>query len=137
MTAVDVSRVAVDRGRARAERLGLTVDRQVADVAQVEGRFDLVIAFCPVLHTDSGVWEHVLDRVAPGGTLLFVHHLDVDRERARAHGFDPDALVAPADVPATVGAGWRIEVDEAVDREVIEGAGAHDHRDGIVRARFL
>lgn len=135
VTAVDVSRVAVDRGRAAAEAAGVRIDWRVQDVAEVEGAYDLVSAFYPVLRKESRALDHVLSLVAQDGTLLFVHHLDHDRERALAHGFDPDDYVGPADVAATLGAGWVVESDERVERGVREGAGAHHHWDGLVRAR--
>lgn len=134
VTAVDVSGVAVARGRAAAEAAGVEVDWRVQDVAEVGGAYDLVSAFYPVLRKDSGALDQVLSLVAPGGTLLFVHHLDTDRDRALEHGFDPDDYVGPADVAAALGDGWQIERHHAVERAITSGAGAHHHRDGIVRA---
>ena len=79
----------------------------------------------------------MLGLVAPGGTLLVVHHAEIDRERALSHGFDPDDYVGHDDVVAALADGWVIEVQEQRERAVTEGAGAHHHHDLVVRARRL
>jgi hypothetical protein len=103
------------------------------------GGFDLVSAQYPVLaKTPDRVAERALmDAVAPGGTLLVVHH-EVDPEVAREHGFDLSQYVLPADLVPLLGDDWVVEVDERRDRDVPEsGGGAHHVMDLVLRARRL
>ena len=79
----------------------------------------------------------LLAAVAPGGTLLVVHHADIDTEQAEAHGFDPADYVSPADVAALLDDRWRIEVDQRRPRHVDGGAGAHHTHDLVLRALRL
>jgi hypothetical protein len=66
-----------------------------------------------LLRTPGAEAEHaLLAAVASGGTLIVVHHADIDRTEALAHGFDPDDYVSPADVASVLDDGWQIEVDE-------------------------
>jgi SAM-dependent methyltransferase len=142
VTAVDVSRVALDRAAAAAEEAGASVrwlHAGLLDVAVPDGGFDLVSAQYPALLRTPGADAEraLLAAVAPGGTLLVVHHADVDPEHARARGFDPDDYVAPADVAALLGDGWLVEVDERRPRHVRGGRGAHHADDLVLRARRL
>ncbi|WP_392543477.1 class I SAM-dependent methyltransferase [Oryzobacter telluris] len=137
---LDPSGVALDRARAAAEAKGVDVrwvHAELADAADdlADGAFDLVSAFYPTLFTDTNPLPTLARLVAPGGSLLVVHHADVDRDRARAHGFDPEELLSPADVAAGVGAGWTVEVDERRPRVIEGGAGAHHSDDLVVRVR--
>jgi hypothetical protein len=79
--------------------------------------------------------QRLLSLVAPGGTLLVVHHADIDREHALAEGYDPDDYVSPDDVRAlAVGlGGWDVVADEHRERGNVLGAGAHNHHDRVVR----
>lgn len=140
VTALDVSARAVELTLAATQRAGRSAEGVAAgllDAALPTGSFDLVTAMFPVLErTPERIAEHLLlDLVAPGGTLLIAHHADIDYEHARAHGCDPDAYVAPADVRALaeeVG-GWRVVTDEDRTRDAVHGAGSAHHRDTIVR----
>lgn len=135
---LDPSSVALERARAGAAAAGVDVTwvhaqlAEVADDLPAEG-FDLVTAFYPTLFTDTAPLEALTRLVAPGGSLLVVHHADVDPERARAHGFDPAELLQPADVAAGVGDGWSVAVDERRPRVINGGAGAHHSDDLVVR----
>ncbi|GAB3709071.1 class I SAM-dependent methyltransferase [Mariniluteicoccus flavus] len=137
VTAVDVSRVAIDRGRAAAGESGVHVDWRVGDVVAAGpelGTFDLVTAFYPVLPKESRGIDVFLDAVAPGGVLLFVHHVFGD-DHAAEHGFDPADFVQPDDVRAALGDGWTVESAGVRDRTVTEGQGAGHTLDSLVRAR--
>jgi SAM-dependent methyltransferase len=142
VTAIDVARAALDRARAAGDAAGVDVDWIASGIVELTDRdacFDLVTLFYPALmRTPSGEAEKaLLGAVAPGGTLLVVHHANVDREVALSHGFDPDDYVGHDDVVAALGEGWVIERDEQRERDVTEGPGAHHHADLIVRARRL
>lgn len=139
VTATDVSKDAIARGIAGAQGAGVDVAWVVGDLRDepIDAEFDLVSMFYPALlkTEDHGIERYLASLVAPGGVLLAVHHLDVDRERARAHGFDPDSYVSLDDLAgAFEGAGWAIERAE-LDRHVTEGRGAHHTRDGVLVAR--
>jgi SAM-dependent methyltransferase len=145
VTAIDVATNALERARAAGEAAGVEVEwvrsglvelDQAGRGAAVEG-FDLVTLFYPALlrTADARSEKALLRLVAPGGTLVVVHHAQIDRDRALSHGFDPDDYVGHDDVVAALGEGWVIEVDEQRERDVTEGAGAHHHLDLVLRAR--
>ena len=142
VVALDPSGVALERARARAAavRADITwVHAELADAADdlPADAFDLVSAFYPTLFTDTAPLHAMTRLVAPGGSLLVVHHADVDPEQARAHGFDPTELLSPADVVAGLPAGWTVEVDERRERAVPTSGQAHHHVDEVLRARRL
>lgn len=143
VSAVDVSGVAIERARAIDPREAITWIRADLTVDDVPGRdFDLVTAhYFPIAATDVHVVRALVDAVGPGGTLLVVAHAP---EGIRAHGFDPDDYIQPADIVTLLGgdgpdgtwaAGdWAIETHETRDRGRAAGGG-HHVRDVIVRAR--
>ncbi len=138
VVALDPSGVALERAREGATAAGVDVTWVHAELADVADDlpadvFDLVTAFYPTLFTDTSPLRALTRLVAPGGSLLVVHHADVDPERARAHGFDPADLLQPADVAAGVGEGWTVAVDERRERLISGGAGAHHADDLVVR----
>jgi hypothetical protein len=75
--------------------------------------------------------------VAPGGTLLVVHHADVDTEEAKAHGFDPADYVSPDDVRRALDTAWVVHFSERRARRISGGAGAHHTHDTVLRAQRL
>jgi SAM-dependent methyltransferase len=142
VTALDVSRVALERAARHAEQAGVRVrwiHAGLLDASLSPGSFDLVSAQYPVLRrTPANEGERaLLAAVAPGGTLLVVHHADMDPQHARARGFDPADYVQPAQVAALLDAGWQVEVDELRPRTVESGAGAGHTVDQVLRARRL
>ena len=140
VTGLDVSQVALDRAALHARQAGATVRWVHADLVAAglpAGAFDLVSAQYPALLRTPGddAERALLAAVAPGGTLLVVHHADIDPELAREHGFDPADYVSPADVAALLDDGWQVEVDEKRARDISGGAGAHHTHDLVLRAR--
>ncbi len=100
VTAIDVSRVALDRAAAHAAQAGVAVTwrrSRLEDLELPDGGFDLVTAHYPALLHSPGrdAEQALLTAVAPGGLLLVVHHADIDVELAKSHGFDP-AVYSPA-----------------------------------------
>lgn len=139
VTALDVAEVALDRARAHAATAGVTVTwlhRGLLEADLPAAGFDLVSAQYPALRRTPGDnAEHaLLDAVAPGGTLLVVHHDVSDPTHALEHGFDPDEWVRPPDVATLLGPEWQVEVDEVRGRTVSGGAGAHHDKDVVLRA---
>jgi SAM-dependent methyltransferase len=144
VTALDVSRVALDRAVGEARRTGLQVNwvhAGLIEAALPPAFFDLVSAQYPaLLRTEDHEAERaLLAAVAPGGVLLVVHHVLTSESHAHAHaeGFDPDDYVSPADVAARLDDTWRIEVDEIRPRHVSTGAGSGHSEDIVLRARRL
>jgi SAM-dependent methyltransferase len=142
VTALDVSQVALERAALHAREAGAHVQWVHAGLVEAQlpaGGFDLVSAQYPALlrTPDHDAERALLAAVAPGGTLLVVHHTRIDVEQARSHGFDPDDFVSPSDVAALLDDDWKVEVDEERPRSVAAGAGAHHAYDLVLRARRL
>lgn len=139
VTALDVSQVALDRARAHATEAAVEVTWLrcgLLDADLPPEGFDLVSAQYPALRrTPGGDAERaLLDAVAPGGTVLVVHHEAADRATALENGFDPDDWVGPDQVAALLGEGWTVNVNEGRARAISGGAGAHHARDRVLRA---
>ncbi len=139
VTALDVAATALARGRAQAEAAGVEVTWLHSGLLEADlpsGGFDLVSAQYPALRRTSGddAERRLIDLVAPGGTLLVVHHDVSDPSHALSHGFDPTGWVGPRDVARLLGSDWQVLVDAVRERHVSGGAGAHHTHDVIVRA---
>jgi len=142
VTALDVSRVALDRAAAQAAVRGVEVNwlhAGLVEAALPPASFDLVSAQYPaLLCTEANVAEQaLLTAVAPGGVLLIVHHPAPTAEEAAVHGFRAHDYVSPSQVAALLDDNWQVEVDETRPRHVATGAGAHHTHDVILRARRL
>ena len=142
VTALDVSKVAIDRGIAQATLRGVTVNWRHAGLVEAAlpaASFDLVSAQYPaLLRTPENVAEQaLLAAVAVGGMLLVVHHPAPTVQEATGHGFDPEQYVSPGQIKALLDDNWQLLVDETRPRHVATGAGAHHTSDVIVRARRL
>jgi 2-polyprenyl-3-methyl-5-hydroxy-6-metoxy-1,4-benzoquinol methylase len=140
VTALDISAKAVERTEAMAAEAGLQVEGVAAgllDAPLADASYDLVSAMYPaLLRTPTAAAEQrLLALVAPGGMLLVVHHADIDREHALEQGYDPDDYVGPDDVRALAveRGGWDVLTDEHRERANVLGAGAHHHKDLVVR----
>jgi thioredoxin reductase/SAM-dependent methyltransferase len=147
VTASDISRRALERVRAAADRRQIHVECLHAD-ANMRGSFpheafDLVSAhYASIPRTPDHRGVHnVLNAVAAGGTLLVVSHdLEPMRTpidtRAVSRAFDADAYVRVEDFAAALTASteWEIEVHETRPRPA--GAASTHHADDIIlRAR--
>jgi SAM-dependent methyltransferase len=140
VTALDVSGVALDRARARARQAGVDVhwvQSTLEDLAIPDGGFDLVTAQYPALLHSPGrdAETALLAAVAPTGTLLVVHHADVDVEKAKSHGFDPADYLSHEDLVALLGEEWDVQVDRRRPREKPTGVDLQHTHDDVVRAR--
>ena len=147
VTANDISRRALDRVSAEAERRGLRIECNHTDANALDpfasGAFDLVSAhYASIPRTPDGRGvRNLLNAVAPGGTLLVVSH-DLEPMRApidthqQSRPFDPDAYLRVDDFAAALAdaADWDIEVNETRPRP--PGAASGHHVDDVVlRAR--
>ena len=81
VTALDISRVALDRGRRAAAERGLTVDWLCADLdddldgALPAGRFDLIVW---VRYVHRTLMPHLIARLAVGASIVCEQHLATD-----------------------------------------------------------
>jgi len=135
VTAVDFSRVALDRGRALAMARSVLVEWQLADLLEWTpgaGRFDLVTLFFIHLLPDArrDVYARAAAAVAPGGTLLIVGHDRTNLADGVGGPQDPDVLFTPGEVAADL-AGFRVDRADVVRRPAPDGRGPID---AIVRA---
>jgi SAM-dependent methyltransferase len=142
VTALDVSRVALDRAESHASLLGMQVHwvhAGLVEAALAPASFALVSAQYPALlrTADNAAERTLINAVAPHGVLLVVHHPTPTAEEAKAHGFHPEEYVGPGDIAALLDANWRIDVHETRPRRVTAGAGAHHTEDVILRAHRL
>lgn len=140
VTAVDISAVALDRAHEAAATAGVDVDWvrvEVPNEALPTGPFDLVIAMYPALRRTRGddAIQAILDTVAPGGTLLVVHHALGDSDDHHPSGFDPADYVQPADVAGHLDDGWTIEIHEQRTRVRPANSPGPDVPDVVLRAR--
>ncbi|MEV0952186.1 class I SAM-dependent methyltransferase [Promicromonospora sp. NPDC050249] len=141
VTAVDISRVALDRGAAAAAAAGLggQVTWQQADLTTTPppaGPFDLVsLQYFPLPNRpDHGALRRLLDVVAPGGTLLVGSHDMADVATYRHPDFDPADYYTPGDIAQLLGEGWTIQVDESRLRTTAPPEGTHHVHDTVLRA---
>ncbi|MFC4630235.1 class I SAM-dependent methyltransferase [Promicromonospora alba] len=141
VTAVDISRVALDRGAAAAAAAGLAeqVTWRQADLTTTPpptGPFDLVsLQYFPLPNRpDHAALRRLLDVVAPGGTLLVGSHDMADLATYRHPDFDPADYYAPGDIARLLGEGWAVQVDESRLRTAAPPEGTHHVHDTVLRA---
>jgi SAM-dependent methyltransferase len=142
VTALDVSRVALERAKRHASDAGVRVQwvhGGLVEATPQPGAFDLVSAQYPaLLRTPSNEAERLLlAAVAPAGVVLVTHHADIDVEQAKAHGFDPADYVSPSDVVALLDEDWHVDIHERRPRSVATGGGSHHTHDVVLRAHRL
>ena len=138
-TAVDFSAVAIDKARAIAERRGVTITTEVADLTTyvpTPGGYDLVVIAYLQLpgHQLGPILERAAAAVAPGGHLVLVNH-DVDNLE-HGYGGPPkaDVLTTPDQVVAAIGTTLTVDRAETADRHVQTDDGDRVARDTVVVA---
>ena len=141
VTAVDLSSVALDRGRRRAEEVGVA-DRiawRQADLttwAPPAGAFDLVTAHYLHLPADDRrtAYAAIAGAVAPGGTLVLVAHHPSDMDAGVGRPRWPEMFATAEDLAATtLGDGWTILATDARQRQVM----VHDDHTATVHDAVL
>ncbi|MFI5494023.1 class I SAM-dependent methyltransferase [Actinoplanes sp. NPDC051859] len=142
VTALDVSGVALNRAAGHARDAGVSVRWVHAELVGAPvppASYDLVSAQYPALlrTPDAAAERALLAAVAPGGTLLLVHHAGMEHRTAEdSGGFDPADYVWPQMVAALLDEDWEVLVDEQRPRvDPGGGAGAHHHEDVVLIAR--
>ena len=138
VTAVDLSSVALDRGRQRAEEVGVAdrITWRQADLTTwtpPAGAFDLVTAHYlhPPPEARSTVYAAIAGAVAPGGTLLLVGHHPSDMDAGVGRPRWPEMFATAEELAATtLDDGWTVVATDARPRQVTDHDGnaatAHD-----------
>ncbi len=127
VTGIDPVATAVERARSLIDARNLDVEVIRAGVADFtpEQPFDLVS--CSYLPVGAEAVAAVEKFVAPGGTLLWVHH-----------DFGADGrpgIVLPPQVGEALSGDFVVDKLETVSRHVSHGAGAHHGEDLVLVAR--
>ncbi|HET8529592.1 MAG TPA: class I SAM-dependent methyltransferase [Methylomirabilota bacterium] len=139
VTGVDFSDVALRAARELAASSGVEVEWIEADtVTWIPPRraYDLVTVMYMQLPAAErrAALGHAADAVRPGGTLLVVGHDLLNLTEGWGGPTQAEVLFTPDDVVAEI-AGLAIEKAGRVRRAVVEGAGAREAIDALVRAR--
>lgn len=148
VTALDISRRALQRVSAEATRRGVRVSCRHADTNDLDAidaaAFDLVCAqYASIPRTPDGRGvQNLMNGVAPGGTLLVVGH-DLEPMRAAidtltdSQAFDPDAYVRVEDFAAAIedSPAWCLEVHQKRPRPPGATSASHHVDDVVLRAR--
>jgi SAM-dependent methyltransferase len=138
VTAVDFSKVALDRGAALAERAGAGVDWVQADLRRYEpapASYDLVLVV--YLQFAEPDLRHVLtaarSAVTPGGTVFVIGHDRTNISDGYGGPQDPERLYTPEQITAGLD-GLMIIAAERVTRAVATPEGERTAIDTLVRA---
>lgn len=123
-TAVEPSAIACGRIAEAATKAAVQVTIMQETLASVElGTYDLVSAFYMPLTPDTV--PVLCDAVAPGGTLLFVHHKDMPHKD----------ILAPADLAEALPSDFTVDKLTTTSRSVTGGAGVEHTADVVLLAR--
>jgi SAM-dependent methyltransferase len=132
VTAVDIAALALDRGRAEAERRGPDVAGrirwQAADITEwspAPAAHDLVtLQFVHLTSPERAVgFPGCIAAVAPGGTLLIVGHHPSDLETDIGRWPDLDRFFTAEHLAADLGDGWEVVTAEARPRPATDPEG--------------
>jgi SAM-dependent methyltransferase len=141
VTALDPSAVALERGATAAASTETTVTWmhggliELADELDTFGLVSVQYGVLP-LDTELNAIQLLCRAVAPGGTLLVVHH-ELDLTHHSHDSFDPAAHVMPDDVAAHLGDDWQIETHERRNRPGELTPDTPHVRDIVLRARHI
>ncbi|MCB2224710.1 MAG: methyltransferase domain-containing protein [Actinobacteria bacterium] len=139
VTALDYSRVALDKAAALAAERGVDLQIEHADLREWSPgrRFDLVTTVYLQLPEGEreAVWRAAAAAVAPGGHLLVVGHDARNLEEGYGGPSRAAVLYTAAEVAAVVGEVLQIERSETVVRPVEVEDGTRYAIDNLVLAR--
>jgi SAM-dependent methyltransferase len=136
VTAVDISRVALERAAAAAGDAKVSwTHADLTTYTPPAAAFDLVSAMYPALPRASERTVHgMLAAVAPGGTLLVVGH-DLTGMHDHHQDFDPDAFYTPGQIADLLDDTWTVLVDETRPRVSPAPPGTDHINDVVLKAR--
>jgi SAM-dependent methyltransferase len=141
VTAVDISRIALERAEASAtDDIAGRITWKQGDMTTTPppvGAFDLVSAhYVPLLREpEHTALRGLLDAVAPGGTLLFVNHDLTDLPSHPEQEFDFSDYYQPDEIAVLLGHDWTIQVNETRPRAAPTPADTHHVHDTVLRTR--
>jgi SAM-dependent methyltransferase len=143
VTAVDISTIALARGRRRAEEVGAAerITWLHADLTTWQPptrAFDLVSVHFLQLPPDErhAVYSGIAGAVAPGGTLLIVGHHPTDMDAGVGRPHWPEMYFTAEELAAGLGQGWSIISADARSRQIAGPDGdAATIRDAVLVAR--
>jgi SAM-dependent methyltransferase len=135
VTAVDISRVALERAAAAAGDAKVSwTHADLSTFTPPAGAFDLVSAMYPVLaKTAQRAVDGMLAAVAPGGTLLVAHH-DVTHAPHNPD-FDPGDYYMPGEIAEFLDDTWTVLVNETRPRVSPAPPGTDHVNDVVLKAR--
>lgn len=125
VTAVDLSTVALERGRKQADSLGTSIAEKIkwlhADLTQWEppaSSFDLVsVQFIQMLTVERlPIYQRLADAVSPNGVLLIVGHHPSDLDTTAKRPPNRDLLFTADELADELGEGWNILAKDARPR---------------------
>ena len=140
VTAVDLSDVAIERGRKLAEDRGVDVEWLCEDLASwtpPAGAFQLVVIAYLQIPGDAmrAVLAHVASALAPAGDLMMIGHARQNLAEGVGGPRDPALLWSPEEIDDVLSAhGLTVERCEHVQRPVETPEGPREAIDVIVRA---
>lgn len=139
VTAVDISRVALERAAAAAGEAKVSwAHADLTVSAPPAGTFDLVSAiYFPLPHTAPHALDSLLAAVAPGGTLLVGSHDLSDWHNQHDHptDFDPHDFYAPDEIAGLLDDTWTVLVNETRPRVSPAPPGTNHIADVVLKAR--
>ncbi len=144
VTAVDISRVALERaaGQARSAHPEMTpyVAWARADLSVTSppaAAFDLVsIQYFPLAHQpDHRALHGLLAAVAPGGTFLFASQDPADLPPGQTQEIDPEGYYQPAEIADLLDDTWTVQVCQSRPRTTPAPAGTHHAHDTVLKAQ--
>jgi SAM-dependent methyltransferase len=136
VTAVDISRVALERAAAVAGEAKVSwTHADLSTFTPPAGAFDLVSAMYPAFpHTAERMVHSMLAAVAPGGTLLVGGH-DLTDWHDHDSDFDPTAFYTPGEVADLLDGTWTVLVNEIRPRVSPAPPGTGHVNDVVLKAR--
>lgn len=141
VSAVDISRVALDRAAAHGASVAGKVTWTHVDLtvtAPPAGPFDLVAALYSTIphEPEHTALRRLLAAVAPGGTLLVGGHDLTDHQHEHAGSpFDPSDYYTPDEIAELLDETWTVQTNETRPRVSPTPPGAGHIKDVVLRAR--
>lgn len=139
VTAVDYSAVAIDKARQIADRRGVTITTEVADLGRyvpTPGAYELVlVAYLQLVDAElTPILERAAAAVAPGGRLFLINHDLSNLDGGYGGPQSANVLTTPQQVVAAIGDELVIERAEVVERRVQTADGERVALDTLVVA---